>query len=139
MQYALIESGMVKNLIIWDGPDASPMEFGEGISYVEIPDGDGVLPSLNWTFDGKKFTAPPLTEDEIAIINEAAIAQNVATKQSLMDIATLTRDTLQDAVDEGIATDEESALLPLWKKYRILLSRINSNTADDISWPAVPA
>lgn len=45
---------------------------------------------------------------------------------------------LQDAVDLGIATDEELALLLEWKKYRVLLNRIDTSVAPDIEWPTVP-
>ncbi|HCX4521976.1 TPA: tail fiber assembly protein [Escherichia coli] len=42
----------------------------------------------------------------------------------------------QDAVDAGIATDEETAALAEWKKYRVLLMRVD--TADP-EWPTPPA
>lgn len=42
---------------------------------------------------------------------------------------------LQDAVDVGIATDEETAALAAWKKYRVLLMRVD--TADP-AWPTPP-
>lgn len=46
---------------------------------------------------------------------------------------------LQDAVDLDMATDEEIALLKQWKTYRVLLNRVDTSTAPDISWPALPA
>ncbi|HAT1570430.1 TPA: tail fiber assembly protein [Kluyvera cryocrescens] len=45
---------------------------------------------------------------------------------------------LQDAVDAGIATDEETALLAAWKAYRVQLMRIKTDTAPDIEWPTTP-
>ncbi|EFW0364544.1 tail fiber assembly protein, partial [Shigella dysenteriae] len=42
---------------------------------------------------------------------------------------------LQDAVDLEIATEEERSLLEAWNKYRVLVSRIDINTAPDIVWP----
>jgi len=44
---------------------------------------------------------------------------------------------LQDAVDAGIATDEETAALAEWKKYRVMLMRIDTSSAPDIEWPAL--
>ena len=41
----------------------------------------------------------------------------------------------QDAVDAGIATDEETAALSEWKKYRVLLMRVD--TAKPV-WPVNP-
>lgn len=45
---------------------------------------------------------------------------------------------LQDAVDLEIATEEETSLLEAWKKYRVLLNRVDTSTAQDIEWPALP-
>lgn len=45
---------------------------------------------------------------------------------------------LQDAVDAGIATGEETALLSMWKAYRVQLMRIKTDTAPDIEWPTTP-
>ncbi|HBE5013452.1 TPA: phage tail protein [Escherichia coli] len=44
----------------------------------------------------------------------------------------------QDAVDEGIATKEETAALTEWKKYRVLLMRVDTSLAPNIDWPEVP-
>ncbi|MDI0552840.1 tail fiber assembly protein, partial [Escherichia coli] len=46
---------------------------------------------------------------------------------------------LQDAVDLEIATEEETSLLEAWKKYRVLLNRIDTSTAPDIEWPEIPS
>ncbi|MDA4396305.1 tail fiber assembly protein, partial [Escherichia coli] len=37
-----------------------------------------------------------------------------------------------------IATEEEKALLAAWKKYRVLLNRVDTSTAPDIEWPEEP-
>ncbi|SUC26484.1 Caudovirales tail fibre assembly protein [Providencia rustigianii] len=47
-------------------------------------------------------------------------------------------DTLQDAIDLGLATDEEIEKLKEWKVYRIQLNRIDTSTAPDIEWPVKP-
>ncbi|EPP2016297.1 tail fiber assembly protein, partial [Escherichia coli] len=60
-------------------------------------------------------------------------------KRKLIQEATNTINILQDAVDLNMATDDESALLPLWKKYRVLLSRTDTGNAPDIVWPESPS
>lgn len=137
--YALILEGKVTNTILWEGPEVAPMEFDEGITYVEIPDEAGTFPSTGWLYDGAVFTAPPLTAEEKESNEQAALAANVALKQSLMDEASNKISVLQDAVDLEMATDEETAALPLWKKYRVLLNRINANTSETVAWPDKPA
>ncbi|WP_404684509.1 tail fiber assembly protein [Raoultella terrigena] len=46
---------------------------------------------------------------------------------------------LSDAVELGIQTDDEVVQLTEWKKYRVALSRIDTNSAPDIAWPEIPA
>lgn len=41
----------------------------------------------------------------------------------------------QDAVDAGIATEEETAALSEWKKYRVLLMRTDNSKP---IWPTPP-
>ena len=43
--------------------------------------------------------------------------------------------TLQDAVELDMATEEETANLQEWKKYRVLLSRVD---VDKPVWPPLP-
>ncbi|KAB7696775.1 tail fiber assembly protein, partial [Plesiomonas shigelloides] len=45
---------------------------------------------------------------------------------------------LQDAVDLGMASAEETALLADLKRYRVLLSRVDTHLAPDIDWPLAP-
>ncbi|MFK3810831.1 tail fiber assembly protein, partial [Escherichia coli] len=37
-----------------------------------------------------------------------------------------------------MSTGEETSLLEAWKKYRVLLNRVDTSTAQDIEWPALP-
>ncbi|MCI0302343.1 tail fiber assembly protein [Cronobacter sakazakii] len=45
---------------------------------------------------------------------------------------------LQDAVNLGIATDEEKMRLTEWLQYRVLLNRIDTSEASEITWPEAP-
>ena len=71
---------------------------------------------------------PQPTQDEL-------IASAEATKLRLKAQADAEIDWRQDAVDAGIATDEETAALTEWKKYRVLLMRVD--TAKPV-WPTPP-
>lgn len=59
-------------------------------------------------------------------------------KSLLMAQATGAITPLQDAFDLGLDTDEERRLLLAWKKYRVLLNRVDTETAPDIEWPELP-
>ena len=69
---------------------------------------------------------------------EQLIAQAVSRKNKLRSVADDEIAWLQDAVDAGLATDEETALLAEWKSYRVQLMRIKTDTAPDIEWPIPP-
>ncbi|MCZ0823721.1 tail fiber assembly protein [Dickeya solani] len=59
-------------------------------------------------------------------------------KSQLLDEATKSIAPLQDAVDLDIATDDEKSQLTAWKKYRVLLNRVDTSIAPGITWPEKP-
>jgi hypothetical protein len=100
------------------------------VALQDLPEGfDG---TGQWTFDGKAVIARKYTHEEL-------VAQANSKKQKLMAAATSAIAPLQDAVDIGESTEEELAQLQAWKKYRVLLNRLDTSTAPDIEWPDPPA
>ncbi|NWE20204.1 tail fiber assembly protein [Pseudomonas sp. P7548] len=75
----------------------------------------------------------PPTATEVAT---AAIAK----RNELLAIAANRMGPLQDAVDVERVTDDEVALLKLWKAYRIDLNRIEQQDGfpAEIQWPVSP-
>lgn len=71
---------------------------------------------------------PPPTKEELSAAAELK-------KANLRIQADSEIDWRQDAVDAGIATGEETAALAEWKKYRVLLMRVD--TAKPV-WPTPP-
>ncbi|WP_211284273.1 tail fiber assembly protein, partial [Xenorhabdus stockiae] len=59
-------------------------------------------------------------------------------KRQLLTEAKEKIDIWQDAVELDMATKEEKAALLKWKKYRVLLNRVDCSTAPDIVWPEQP-
>ena len=70
--------------------------------------------------------------------HSADVSAAVQKKNILRTVADEDIAWLQDAVDAGIATDEETALLASWKTYRVQLMRIDTSKAPDIEWPTPP-
>lgn len=68
----------------------------------------------------------------------AVIAEATATKAALIKSAAAKIDPLQDAVDLDMATDEEKSRYDAWRKYRVLLTRVDTLLAPDIDWPEPP-
>lgn len=69
----------------------------------------------------------------------AEVAATNATKAALLKSASEQIAPLQDAVDLDMATDDEKARFDEWRKYRVLLTRVDPGKAPDITWPEVPA
>ncbi|WP_099142977.1 tail fiber assembly protein [Xenorhabdus kozodoii] len=59
-------------------------------------------------------------------------------KQSRMSQAANSIAPLQYAVDLKMATNAELTLLTAWKKYCVLLNRVDCSTAPEIDWPKAP-
>ncbi|MBW9332443.1 tail fiber assembly protein [Herbaspirillum sp. RU 5E] len=61
-------------------------------------------------------------------------------RDMLLQVAGLRIAPLQDAVDLGVATESEQALLVRWKQYRVALGRINTQEGypKAVAWPDTP-
>ncbi|MBE7861587.1 tail fiber assembly protein [Yersinia pestis] len=80
----------------------------------------------------------PILSDQPEPTHDELIAEAEAKRSELMLEATQTIATLQDALDLEMATDDEKSQLVEWKKYRVLVSRIDTADAPGISWPEYP-
>nr|WP_272656316.1 MULTISPECIES: tail fiber assembly protein [unclassified Providencia] len=74
---------------------------------------------------------PPISKEQL-------IAEAELQKQLLLVEASNAIAPLQDAVDLGMATDEEKAKLTAWKTYRVSLNRVDTSLVPDIDWPEKP-
>lgn len=93
----------------------------------------GTAPSSPFDkWDGEKWVKDEEAE-KAAHIREAE-----GTRAGLMQKATDIIAPLQDAIDLDMATDAEKAQLLAWKKYRVLLNRVDTSKAPDINWPVPP-
>ncbi|EBU6937860.1 tail fiber assembly protein [Salmonella enterica subsp. enterica serovar Manchester] len=82
----------------------------------------------------KKWDGKAWVKDEAAE-KAARLRQAEETKSRLLQMASEKIAPLQDAVDLGLATDDEKAQLDEWKKYRVLVNRVDTLNPD---WPDVP-
>lgn len=77
----------------------------------------------------------PVWVDIPSLSPEERVARAEQTRRDLRTRADSEIAWRQDAVDADIATDEETAALSEWKKYRVLLMRVD--TAKPV-WPTPP-
>ncbi|EDI9320540.1 tail fiber assembly protein [Salmonella enterica subsp. enterica serovar Newport] len=104
---------------------SAPGPLPENVTSVS-PDGE----YQKW--DGKAWV-----KDEAAE-TAARLREAEGTKNRLLQIASGKIAPLQDAVDLGLATDDEKVQLDEWKKYRVLVNRVDTSTAPKIDWPKKP-
>ncbi|EHK3103042.1 tail fiber assembly protein [Salmonella enterica subsp. enterica serovar Irumu] len=104
---------------------SEPGPLPENVTSVS-PDGE----YQKW--DGKAWV-----KDEAAE-KAAQLRQAEETKSRLLQMASGKIAPLQDAVDLGLATDDEKVQLDEWKKYRVLVNRVDTSTAPKIDWPKKP-
>ncbi|AUX67820.1 tail fiber assembly protein [Escherichia coli] len=100
------EPGPLPENVTWLSP-AGEYQKWDGVSWVKDEEAE------------KLFRIREAEEKKARLIQEAT--DNIA--------------ILQDAVNLEIATNEENSQLDSWRKYRVLVSRIDTSTAPDIVWP----
>jgi len=128
--YAVINSdGKITNVVLWDG--VSEWSPPDGSTAIKINDSGA---GIGWTYNKGVFTLPPAPE----VPMEELIAQAEQQKVNLISEASQKISILQDAVDLDMATDDEKTQLTAWKKYRVLLNRVDTSTVPDIVWPEKP-
>ncbi|KER05027.1 tail fiber assembly protein [Photorhabdus temperata] len=83
-------------------------------------------------WDGEKWVTD-VEAQKASQINQAE-QQRAALRRQADEVMTV----LQYAVETEMASEAEKALLLGWKKYLVLLSRIDISSAPDINWPEKP-
>ncbi|HGY2803843.1 TPA: tail fiber assembly protein [Citrobacter freundii] len=84
--------------------------------------------SGGWIFTDGEIKPRKYSQDELRVKAEAK-------KTELLSNAAVSIAPLQDAVDEGMATAEETAALSEWKKYRVRVMRVDTTKPE---WPTPP-
>ncbi len=100
------------------------------VDQTDVPEGLNI--HGEWVWNGTKIIPRQLTREEL-------IQQAETRRGELLAEASDVIAPLQDASDLGIAADEEAAMLLLWKRYRVMLNRLDLSTLPDIQWPERPA
>lgn len=81
----------------------------------------------------------PLLQEVVLSVDQIRAA-NGARQSALLAQAASAIAPLQDAVDIGMATEAEHAMLLAWKRYRVALNRIDQKSGypSDVAWPERP-
>lgn len=138
--YAVIENGMVVNVIVWDGETS--IGFGGNQIAIQIyQSGVGTTtptPGIGWSYANGVFTPPPepeQTEENIA-------AQNLALAQASYNVATVKINSLNEQIEDtdyaGTTEDEVKEGLTAWTRYRTALRAYIKGDDGSQPLPAYP-
>ena len=135
--------------VCWSGTDWKQItDLREKTAYLKDSGAPFVIKTLGELDDAYTLLKPSTPYDkwdgnqwvtDVEAQHTADVAAAAQTKTALRAAADDEIDWLQDAVDSGIATDEEITLLAAWKAYRVQLMRIKTDAAPYIVWPTPPA
>lgn len=89
----------------------------------------------SWDITSKTWA---MTDAAVAQKSADLIADAELRRSTLLSEAGTAISPLQDAVELDMATDEEKSRYDAWRKYRVLLMRVDTSLAPDINWPEPP-
>lgn len=113
------------DFVVTSSDDPNFLTLAEGMSVYEVAEYPDDVAHVIYKYAGDSFLSQEPSSAEIA----------EQEKKRLIDEATAKISVLQDAVDFGDATDEEAEKLTAWKKYRIMVNRVDTSNP---VWPATP-
>jgi hypothetical protein len=122
--------------------------YSEGIQYDPLPDDLIEITIEYWNkllsgqgngkMIGSDNTGYPVLVDNPPLTPEQSQREAERQKQYRLSQALNAITPLQYAVDLQMETKEEQASLLAWKKYCVLLNRVDCSKAPNIDWPKAP-
>lgn len=130
--YAVIENGMVVNVIVWDGEDEFTVP--DNLQLINISD-ISEQPGIGWAYSDGIFTAPLPPERS----HDELVADAEQKKQSLLDAAMVNISVIQLKLQAGRKlTQEETTRLNVVLDYIDAVTATDTSTAPDVIWPELP-
>ncbi|MBB9750807.1 tail fiber assembly protein [Escherichia coli] len=130
--YAVIENGMVVNVIVWDGEDEFTVPDDQQL--INISD-ISEQPGIGWAYSDGIFTAPLPPERS----HDELVADAEQKKQSLIDAAMASISLIQLKLQAGRnLTQAETTRLNTVLDYIDAVTATDTSTAPDIEWPVFP-
>ncbi|EMF5207785.1 tail fiber assembly protein [Enterobacter roggenkampii] len=129
---AFIPAGMVEDYRSsgWDIDELMPVNDDVFAEYSAVPPA-GKVRGVSVGGSPEWIDAPqPTTEEQLAIAERQKLTMRMDADTEIA--------WRQDAVEVGIATDEEAAALVEWRMYRVQLMRVDVSLTPDINWPEPP-
>ncbi|EHM8973251.1 hypothetical protein ACE19A_07015 [Escherichia coli] len=109
--YAVVENGVVINIVVWDGKSEWQPVTGEAVSC-------SAQVGIGWLYDGSNFTQPPTPEqtpEELAAANMAKAASEYE-RASVVIVAL--NEQIEDEDYAGTTEEAVKSELAAWTDYR---------------------
>jgi hypothetical protein len=113
--------------------------------YFVLPEGCTFTPSGTPfdTWNGKAWVTDiqaqtDALEQEVAQQRQQVVSQAQQQRQELRAMADQEISELEDVIELDMQQDGDADRLTAWKKFRVLLGRIDPAAAPDIDWPVMP-
>ena len=130
--YAVIENGMVVNVIVWDGEDEFTVP--DNLQLINISD-ISEQPGIGWAYSDGVFTAPLPPERS----HDELVADAEQKKQSLIDAAMTNISVIPLKLQAGRKlTQEETTRLNVVLDYIEAVTATDTSIAPDFEWPDEP-
>ncbi|HBB1576566.1 TPA: tail fiber assembly protein [Escherichia coli] len=130
--YAVIENGMVVNVIAWNGE--AEFTVPDNQQLIDISD-ISEHPGIGWAYSDGGFTAPPTPERS----HDELVADAEQKKQSLINAAMVNISVIQLKLQAGRKlTQEETTRLNVVLDYIDAVTATDTSTAPDVIWPELP-
>ncbi|EFH7244987.1 phage tail protein [Escherichia coli] len=130
--YAVIENGMVVNVIAWNGE--AEFTVPDNQQLIDISD-ISEHPGIGWAYSDGGFTAPPTPERS----HDELVADAEQKKQSLINAAMVNISVIQLKLQAGRKlTQEETTRLNAVLDYIDAVAATDTSTAPDVIWPELP-
>lgn len=116
----------VNGYVVTSSENPNFLTLAEGMSIYEVLEYPDDIVTTGYKYENGNFISQGSKPSELAKREKTRLIDESSSKISI----------LQDAVDLGMANEEEANSLLEWKKYRLLLSRVD---IDEPAWPKKPA
>ncbi|ASG49969.1 TPA: tail fiber assembly protein [Enterobacter cloacae] len=132
MSYAVIENGMVVNVIAWNGEAEFTVPDNQHL--IDISD-ISEHPGIGWAYSDGGFTVPPTPERS----HDELVADAEQKKQSLINAAMVNISVIQLKLQAGRKlTQAETTRLNAVLDYIDAVMATDTSTAPDVIWPELP-
>ncbi|CAH0263148.1 hypothetical protein SRABI106_02865 [Rahnella aquatilis] len=129
--FAIVEAGVVTNVILWNGEAEWSPEEGQTVIEVKA----GVEAGIGYSIVDGEFVAPATVTPS----KEELIVKADKQKQQILQSVNTTTQMWQTQLTLGIITNDDKEALTAWMKYAQSVNAVDTSASPNITWPSEPS